>query len=74
MHDTLLKILGNDIGIVPNIEYQNELRNESIDLERIQQNFNEIENEISTIQNNNKQIAKTISFYDLLRGKYNNEF
>ncbi|KAL4462113.1 hypothetical protein ABPG74_000958 [Tetrahymena malaccensis] len=72
--DTYLKIMGTDLGVVPNIEYQFEINNEIIDIERIQQNFNEIENELSTIQHNHKQIVNKISFVDLLTGKYNNEF
>ncbi|EAR91052.3 adenylate/guanylate cyclase domain protein (macronuclear) [Tetrahymena thermophila SB210] len=72
--DTYLRIMGTDLGVVPNIEYQFEINNDSIDIERIQQNFNEIENELSTIQHNHKQIVNQISFVDLLAGKYNNEF
>ncbi|KAL4483603.1 hypothetical protein ABPG72_006669 [Tetrahymena utriculariae] len=72
--DTYLKIMGTNLGVAPNIEYQFEINNETIDIERIQQNFNEIENELSTIQNNHKQIINKISFLDLLAGKYNNEF
>lgn len=54
MPESSFKIIENDIGVNLNVDIQNEIKNERIEFDRIRQNLHEIENEISTQNNNNK--------------------